>query len=118
MKRREFLTVTARAAAGTVLLSSTSIVLLTIAGPVATLAQQGMPGGTPMTFFVTSESIGNGGIWAAWPVPTRTVRISPRPSAPETGPGTPISAHRLAPDSRPSTPAIASARAPGTTSTA
>ena len=26
-----------------------------------TLAQRGMPGGTPMTFFVTSEPIGNGG---------------------------------------------------------
>ena len=61
MKRIEFLTVTARAAAGTMLLSSKSIVLLAIAVPAATLAQQGMPGGTPMTFFVTSEPIGNGG---------------------------------------------------------
>ena len=61
MKRIEFLTVTARAAAGTMLLSSTSIVLLAIAGPAATLAQHGMPGGTPMTFFVTSEPIGSGG---------------------------------------------------------
>ena len=37
------------------------IVLLAFAGPAATLAQHGMPGGTPMTFFVTSEYIGNGG---------------------------------------------------------
>ena len=59
MKRREFLTVDARAAAGTMLLGSTPIVLLAIAGPAATLAQHGMPGGTPMTFFVTSEPIGN-----------------------------------------------------------
>jgi hypothetical protein len=29
--------------------------------PAAALAQHGMPGGTPMTFFVTSEPIGNGG---------------------------------------------------------
>ena len=55
MKRREFLTAAARAAAGTMLLGSTSIGLLAIAGPAATLAQHGMPGGTPMTFFVTSD---------------------------------------------------------------
>ena len=61
MKRREFFTVAARAAAGTILLGSTSIVLLAIAGPAATLAQHVVPGGTPMTFFVTSEPIGNGG---------------------------------------------------------
>ena len=48
MKRKEFLTVAARAAAGTMLLSSKSIVLLAIAVPAATLAQQGMPGGMGM----------------------------------------------------------------------
>ena len=37
------------------------VALLAIAVPAATLAQHGMPGGTPMTFFVTSEYIGNGG---------------------------------------------------------
>lgn len=36
------------------------LVLSSIAGPSA-LAQHGMPGGTPMSFFVTSEAIGNGG---------------------------------------------------------
>ena len=36
------------------------LVLYTLGYPVV-FAQHGMPGGTPMTFFVTSEPIGNGG---------------------------------------------------------
>ena len=36
-------------------------VMLAIAVPAATLAQHGMPGGIPMSFFVTGEYIGNGG---------------------------------------------------------
>ena len=38
----------------------TSLILAVLASPVAT-AQHGMPGGHPMTFFVTSEPIGDGG---------------------------------------------------------
>lgn len=37
-----------------------ALALSGLAGPAA-VAQHGMPGGTPMTFFVTSEPIGNGG---------------------------------------------------------
>jgi hypothetical protein len=39
----------------------TAIVSLSAVTPSVGLAQHGMPGGTPMTFFVTSEPIGNGG---------------------------------------------------------
>ena len=38
-----------------------ALAILSLAGAAPALAQHGMPGGTPMTFFVTSESIGNGG---------------------------------------------------------
>lgn len=44
----------------TSLIVAASVVLLVVAGPAAR-AQHGMPGGHPMTFFVTSEPIGNGG---------------------------------------------------------
>ena len=39
----------------------TAILALQGLAPPAGLAQLGMPGGTPMTFFVTSEPIGDGG---------------------------------------------------------
>jgi len=39
----------------------TASVALSVVAPSAATAQHGMPGGTPMTFFVTSEPIGNGG---------------------------------------------------------
>src|SRR5688500_4879955 len=39
----------------------TVILLLSALAPSVTVAQHGMPGGTPMTFFVTSEPIGDGG---------------------------------------------------------
>ena len=39
----------------------TAIVALSAVTPSVGHAQHGMPGGTPMTFFVTSEPIGNGG---------------------------------------------------------
>src|SRR5688572_4429839 len=39
----------------------TVILLLSALVPSVTVAQHGMPGGTPMTFFVTSEPIGDGG---------------------------------------------------------
>jgi hypothetical protein len=38
-----------------------AVLALSAAGRSAAHAQTGMPGGTPMTFFVTSESIGDGG---------------------------------------------------------
>ncbi len=38
-----------------------ALALLSLAAAGATHAQHGMPGGIPMSFFVTSESIGNGG---------------------------------------------------------
>ncbi|HEX2462385.1 MAG TPA: hypothetical protein VHJ58_19735, partial [Vicinamibacterales bacterium] len=39
-----------------------AVVLAVWGGPSSVaLAQHGMPGGTPMTFFVTSEPIGDGG---------------------------------------------------------
>jgi len=37
------------------------LVLSAILAPSVAVAQHGMPGGTPMTFFVTSEPIGDGG---------------------------------------------------------
>ena len=39
----------------------TAILALSGVAPSVATAQHGMPGGTPMTFFVTSTSIGNGG---------------------------------------------------------
>ena len=39
----------------------TAILALSGLEPSVATAQHGMPGGTPMTFFVTSESIGDGG---------------------------------------------------------
>jgi hypothetical protein len=39
----------------------TAILALSALAPSAAIAQSGMPGGTPMTFFVTSEPIGEGG---------------------------------------------------------
>ena len=39
----------------------TAILALSGLAPSVTVAQHGMPGGTPMTFFVTSEPIGDGG---------------------------------------------------------
>lgn len=39
----------------------TAMLALPAMAPSAALAQYGMPGGTPMTFFVTSEPIGDGG---------------------------------------------------------
>jgi len=39
----------------------TAILAVSVAAPCVAFAQHGMPGGTPMTFFVTSEPIGNGG---------------------------------------------------------
>ena len=39
----------------------TALLALLALVPPATIAQHGMPGGTPMTFFVTSEPIGDGG---------------------------------------------------------
>lgn len=39
----------------------TAVLALSCVAPGAARAQHGMPGGTPMTFFVTSEPIGDGG---------------------------------------------------------
>src|SRR4029453_813158 len=39
----------------------TTVVALSALAPAVAIAQHGMPGGTPMTFFVTSEPIGDGG---------------------------------------------------------
>ena len=39
----------------------TTILALSGLAPAVAIAQHGMPGGTPMTFFVTSEPIGDGG---------------------------------------------------------
>ena len=39
----------------------TVVLALSAVAPSVAFAQQGMPGGTPMTFFVTSEPIGDGG---------------------------------------------------------
>src|SRR3954471_6114006 len=43
------------------LLVLATVMALSALTPSVALAQQGMPGGTPMTFFVTSEPIGDGG---------------------------------------------------------
>jgi hypothetical protein len=43
------------------ILAFSAILVLAAVVPSAVRAQHGMPGGTPMTFFVTSEPIGNGG---------------------------------------------------------
>ena len=43
------------------LLVLTAILALSALTPSVAIAQHGMPGGTPMTFFVTSEPIGDGG---------------------------------------------------------
>ena len=43
------------------LLVLTATLALSAVTPSVALAQHGMPGGTPMTFFVTSEPIGDGG---------------------------------------------------------
>jgi hypothetical protein len=40
---------------------ASAVLILSAASPSLAIAQHGMPGGTPMTFFVTSESIGQGG---------------------------------------------------------
>jgi hypothetical protein len=40
---------------------ATTVVTLSALAPAVAIAQHGMPGGTPMTFFVTSEPIGDGG---------------------------------------------------------
>lgn len=44
-----------------IVLLLTAILALSGLAPSAAIAQYGMPGGTPMTFFVTSEPIGDGG---------------------------------------------------------
>jgi hypothetical protein len=44
-----------------IVLVLTAILALSGLAPSVTVAQHGMPGGTPMTFFVTSEPIGDGG---------------------------------------------------------
>ena len=44
-----------------IVLVLTAILALSALAPSAAIAQYGMPGGTPMTFFVTSEPIGDGG---------------------------------------------------------
>jgi hypothetical protein len=44
-----------------IVLVLTAILALSGLAPSVAIAQQGMPGGTPMTFFVTSEPIGDGG---------------------------------------------------------
>jgi hypothetical protein len=44
-----------------IVLVLTAILALSALAPSVAMAQSGMPGGTPMTFFVTSEPIGDGG---------------------------------------------------------
>jgi glutamate synthase domain-containing protein 2 len=72
-----------------VLILSTILALCALASS-DVVAQHGMQGGTPMTFFVTSEPIGTAAILAASLVQMRIVSSSPPRSARAAAHGTRI----------------------------